>query len=142
MPRPSQDSIYVPPDPADPNVVLGLSDAYQWPPKGNGCNKDAGLKFPSNFRWVSPRPLSKSKGAAKADGKSPSNWDMCGHYFPGCIANNQTGDITDNHYYQYKKISPAQKMGGKIYSFSISWSRIYPFETVLSTRPGCSTTTR
>ncbi|CBQ73807.1 related to beta-glucosidase [Sporisorium reilianum SRZ2] len=128
VPRPSQDSIYVPPDPADPNVVLGLPDAYQWPPQGSGCNKDAGLKFPDSFRWGVATAAFQVEGAAKDDGKAPSNWDMCGHYFPGCIANNQTGDVTDNHYYQYKEdLARLKKMGGKIYSFSISWSRIYPF---------------
>ena len=103
LPRPSQDSIYVPPDPAQRTAVLGLSDAYEWPPTGSGCNKDAGLKFPKDFRWGVATAAFQVEGAAKADGKSPSNWDLCGHYYPGCIANNQTGDVTDNHYYQYRE---------------------------------------
>ncbi|KAI3479979.1 hypothetical protein L1887_57877 [Cichorium endivia] len=128
LPRPSQDSIYVPPDPAQRSVVLGLSDAYDWPPQGAACNKAGGLKFPDSFRWGVATAAFQVEGAAKADGKAPSNWDLCGHYFPGCIANNQTGDVTDNHYYQYKEdLARLKKMGGKIYSFSISWSRIFPF---------------
>ncbi|KAJ1022420.1 hypothetical protein NDA16_003409 [Ustilago loliicola] len=127
-PRPSQDSIYVPPDPAQRTTILGLSSAYEWPPSGQGCNKDAGLKFPSNFRWGVATAAFQVEGAAKADGKAPSNWDMCRHYIPSCIANNDTGDVADNHYYQYKEdLARLKKMGGKIYSFSFSWSRIFPF---------------
>lgn len=127
-PRPSQDSVYVPPDPAKPSTILGLPTAYEWPPEGQGCNKDAGLKFPSSFKWGVATAAFQVEGAAKTDGKGPSNWDMCGHYFPGCIANNGTGDVTDNHYCQYKEdLARLKKMGGKIYSFSFSWARIFPF---------------
>ncbi|KAN0061164.1 hypothetical protein ACQY0O_006899 [Thecaphora frezii] len=125
VPRPSQDSIEVPPDPSH---ILGLSDAYQWRVADPACNKAAKYKLPKDFKYGVATAAFQVEGAAKTDGKGPTNWDYCGHGFPGCIANNQTGDIADNHYYQYKEdLARIKKMGVEAYSFSFSWARIYPF---------------
>lgn len=41
---------------------------------------------------------------------------------------NQTGDIANNQYYYYKQdIARIAAMGVQAYSFSIAWSRIFPF---------------
>jgi beta-glucosidase/6-phospho-beta-glucosidase/beta-galactosidase len=44
------------------------------------------------------------------------------------VSTNDTGDITDNQYYLYKQdIARIAALGTKVYSFSISWSRIFPY---------------
>jgi beta-glucosidase len=44
------------------------------------------------------------------------------------IVDNYTADVTDNNYYMYKDdIARVAAMGVKVYSFSISWSRVFPF---------------
>ena len=44
------------------------------------------------------------------------------------MLNNVTADVTDNNYYMYKDdIARIAALGVKVYSFSLSWSRILPF---------------
>jgi beta-glucosidase/6-phospho-beta-glucosidase/beta-galactosidase len=64
----------------------------------------------------------------KAEGRGPSIWDVLSHRVPNYVVTNETGDIADNNYYQYKQdIARIAALGIKTYSFSLSWSRILPF---------------
>jgi hypothetical protein len=44
------------------------------------------------------------EGAWKEDGKGESIWDRFAHT-PGKIHNNATGDVADDHYHRYPKVS-------------------------------------
>jgi len=85
------------------------------------------LKLPEGFRYGVATAATQVEGAVKAGGRGPSNWDWaCHNYLPFC--NNQTPDVTINHYYQYKRdIQRAKAMGVNTLSFSVAWPRIYPF---------------
>ncbi|EPQ26450.1 uncharacterized protein PFL1_06098 [Pseudozyma flocculosa PF-1] len=134
QPRPSQDDIAVPPSPSN---LLGLSDASQWPVTDPAVNKARKYKLPKDFKYGVASAAFQVEGAAKADGKGPSQWDFCGHVTKGCIANNQTGDVTDNHYYKFKEdMARIVKMGVDSYSFSFAWSRILPFGNGPVNQPG------
>jgi beta-glucosidase len=48
--------------------------------------------------------------------------------FPGFIADNTTADVGDLQYYLYKEdIARLTALGANAYSFSLFWTRIYPF---------------
>ncbi|PSR90668.1 glycoside hydrolase superfamily [Coniella lustricola] len=83
--------------------------------------------FPKDF-WLGVAGAAyQIEGAVKDDGRGPSIWDKLTRV-PGYTVANQTGDIADNNYYFYKQdIARIAAMGINTYSFSISWSRIYPF---------------
>ncbi|KAJ4288395.1 hypothetical protein N0V90_011630 [Kalmusia sp. IMI 367209] len=91
-------------------------------------------------------PLIRSRGAVKAEGRAPSIWDVLSHRVPNYVVTNETGDVANNNYYQYKEdveldetssgyamlitsqdIARIAALGLNTYSFSISWSRILPF---------------
>jgi beta-glucosidase len=68
------------------------------------------------------------EGAANADGKGPSVWDLIPHRWVNSISDNTTADIGPNSYYYYKVDNARlQNLGIPTYSFSISWSRVFPF---------------
>jgi beta-glucosidase/6-phospho-beta-glucosidase/beta-galactosidase len=68
------------------------------------------------------------EGGANADGKGPSVWDLIPHRWTNSIADNTTGDVSANSYYYYKTDSSRlQALGIPAYSFSIGWSRVFPF---------------
>lgn len=122
-PRPDQDEIAVPDDPRN---ILGLPTGFSAVDDGVGVRK--GLKLPRSFKYGVASAAFQVEGAAKADGKGPSQWDFCGHAIAGCIANNDTGDVADNHYYLYKRdLARLKRMGVDTYSFSFSWPRVFPF---------------
>lgn len=67
------------------------------------------------------------EGAVKDEGRGPSVWDKLVRV-PGYTAANETADIADNNYYLYKQdIARIAAMGINTYSFSISWTRLFPF---------------
>ncbi|GME32098.1 Glycoside hydrolase family 1 [Neofusicoccum parvum] len=84
--------------------------------------------FPSDFWWGVSSASYQVEGAAKDEGKGPSIWDVFAHRVNGYITTNETGDVSDNEYYLYKEdIARIAAMGVKVYSFSISWARVFPF---------------
>lgn len=84
------------------------------------------MKFPSNFKWGAATASYQIEGAATADGKGPSIWDIFSHT-PGKIANNENGDIACDHFNKFKEdIAILKELGIKNYRFSISWPRIIP----------------
>jgi hypothetical protein len=60
-------------------------------------------KFPSGFWWGVASAAYQVEGAAKAEGRGPSIWDVLLHRVTGYTTANQTGDVADNQYYLYKQ---------------------------------------
>src|SRR5262245_7209239 len=65
--------------------------------------------------------------AEKEDGKGESIWDRY-EQTPGKNANNDTGDVANDHYDRYKDDVALMKreLGANAYRFSIAWPRIFP----------------
>jgi beta-glucosidase len=83
-------------------------------------------KFPADFLWGVATASYQIEGSPNADGKGKSIWDTYSH-IPGNMKNNDTGDISIDHYRRYKEdILLMKDMGVKAYRFSISWPRIFP----------------
>lgn len=90
--------------------------------------KNQSWSFPKGFWWGVASAAYQVEGAAKAEGRGPSIWDVLTHRVTGFTVSNDTGDIANNHYYLYKQdIARIAALGVKVYSFSISWSRVFPF---------------
>lgn len=84
------------------------------------------LSFPKGFRWGVATAAYQIEGAANADGKGPSIWDVYAHT-PGKMANGDTGDVAIDHYHRYREdIQTIRGLGANAYRFSISWPRIFP----------------
>ena len=84
---------------------------------------------PSSRRASSGAPPPASyqiEGAAAADGKGPSIWDMfCKK--PGAIWKDQSGDVACDHYHRYKEdVAIMKSLGIKAYRLSVSWPRVLP----------------
>lgn len=82
--------------------------------------------FPKDFIWGAAAASYQVEGAATADGKGLSVWDMfCRR--PGNIVENQTGDVACDHYHRYAEDARRMgTMGLKAYRLSISWPRVLP----------------
>lgn len=61
--------------------------------------------FPRGFWRGVAGSAFQTEGAVKAEGRGPSIWDVLTRV-PGYIKNNETGDVADNHYFQYKQGNP------------------------------------
>lgn len=100
---------------------------------------DSDYPFPADFIYGAAGSASQCEGAIADAGKSPSFMDMVATIFgilgagaagslaspSGNIASNY---VTNEHFYLYKQdIERLASMGLKHYSFSIPWSRIFPF---------------
>jgi beta-glucosidase len=84
------------------------------------------VDFPPNFVWGAATAAYQIEGAAKADGRGPSIWDVFSHT-PGKTANGDNGDVACDHYYRYKDdVALMHNIGLNGYRFSISWPRIQP----------------
>lgn len=67
------------------------------------ATKNESWSFPKDFYLGVAGAAFQIEGAAKADGKGPSTWDVNMHRVPEFASDNSTGDITDNNYYLYKQ---------------------------------------
>ncbi|WVW84118.1 hypothetical protein I302_106147 [Kwoniella bestiolae CBS 10118] len=84
-------------------------------------------QFPEGFLFGWATAAQQWEGAVKDGGKGPTVWDWTAR-FPGFIADNTTSDVGDLGYYLYKQdIARLSALGGNVYSFSLFWTRIYPF---------------
>src|SRR5712671_2665297 len=83
-------------------------------------------RFPSDFLFGTATAAYQVEGAAKADGRGPSIWDVFSHT-PGKTAHGDTGDVADDQYHLYKHdVQLMKQLGVKAYRFSVSWSRVFP----------------
>jgi beta-glucosidase len=87
---------------------------------------ESGKVFPAGFNFGVSTSSYQVEGAWLADGKGMSIWDTYSHT-PGMIANGDTGDVANEHYYKFKEdFALMAKYGIKHYRFSIPWNRILP----------------
>ncbi|WWD17113.1 hypothetical protein CI109_101550 [Kwoniella shandongensis] len=84
-------------------------------------------KFPKDFLFGWATAAQQWEGAVKDGGKGPTVWDWASR-FPGFIVDNTTSDVGDLGYYLYKQdLARLAALGGNVYSFSMFWTRIFPF---------------
>ncbi|NJR51527.1 MAG: beta-glucosidase [Leptolyngbyaceae cyanobacterium CSU_1_3] len=83
-------------------------------------------QFPASFQWGAATAAYQIEGAAQADGRKPSVWDVFSTKW-GRTRNRDTGAIACNHYHLYKQdVKLMAELGIKHYRFSISWCRVVP----------------
>ncbi|CAG9858751.1 unnamed protein product [Phyllotreta striolata] len=84
-------------------------------------------RFPKDFLFGTATSAYQIEGAWNADGKSESMWDNYVHNTPGFVADNSSGDVACNSYYQWRDdVNILKEMGVNHYRFSIAWARILP----------------
>lgn len=84
------------------------------------------LSFPRNFVWGVATSAYQIEGAATADGRSPSIWDVFSHT-PGKTLHGHTGDVACDHYHRWPEdVAIMRDLGLHAYRFSVSWPRILP----------------
>lgn len=79
--------------------------------------------FPKGFTWGAATASYQIEGAARADGRQPSIWDVfCAE--PGRIADGTSGEVACGHYERYRDdVAMMARMGLQAYRFSIAWPR-------------------
>lgn len=84
------------------------------------------MEFPENFAWGVAAAAYQIEGAAEADGKGASVWDMfCKQ--PGKVLDGHSGDVACDHYRRYREdVAMMKNLGVRNYRFSISWPRVMP----------------
>jgi beta-glucosidase len=84
------------------------------------------VRFPENFAWGAATASYQIEGAASADGKGPSVWDVFCRQ-AGRVWNGQSGDVACDHYRRYREdVGLMSEIGLRAYRFSISWPRVLP----------------
>ena len=84
------------------------------------------LHFPQGFVWGSATAAYQIEGAARADGRLPSIWDVfC--QVPGKVRNGETGEVACDHYHRMPEdLDLMAALGLPSYRFSVSWPRVIP----------------
>jgi len=91
--------------------------------KAQSAPPPGGLVFPDDFLFGVASAAYQIEGAWNADGKGESIWDRWSHQGRGEV----TGDVVTDHYHRYPDdIALLQRLGVKVYRFSIAWTRIFP----------------
>lgn len=87
------------------------------------------MAFPQNFLWGGGTSAYQIEGAATADGKGLSVWDVfCQR--ENAVWDRHTGEVACDHYHRYAEdIALFKQMGLQAYRFSISWTRVLPAGT-------------
>lgn len=67
------------------------------------ASKNESWKFPAGFFWGVASAAYQVEGAAQAEGRGPSIWDVLTHRATYLTISNDTGDVGDNQYYLYKQ---------------------------------------
>lgn len=82
--------------------------------------------FPRDFVWGVAAAAAQVEGAAEADGKGLSIWDVFSRK-PGAIANGDTPAVACDHYHRYREdLDLMASLGLKHYRLSLSWPRLMP----------------
>ena len=82
--------------------------------------------FPSDFMWGVATSAFQIEGAAQADGKGPSIWDVFCEQ-AGVIADGSNGRVACDHYHRLDEdLALIASLGVNAYRFSISWPRVQP----------------
>jgi len=85
--------------PPPPLYYSPFPTGQQWPMEP----KNESWSFPKGFFWGVAGAAYQIEGAAKAEGRGPSDWDVLSHRVTDFVTNNYTADISDNNYYMYKE---------------------------------------
>ncbi|KAF2442889.1 glycoside hydrolase family 1 protein [Karstenula rhodostoma CBS 690.94] len=88
------------------SVILPLPLYYPSLPTGQQVPlraKNESWKFPKNFWYSDAGAAYQIEVAAKAESRVPSIWDVLSHRVPSYVVTNETGDVANNNYYQYKE---------------------------------------
>lgn len=81
-------------------------------------------QFPANFRFGTATASIQIEGAVKADGRTPSIWDTFAAQ-PGNIKNGDSLEVACDHYHRLDEdLDLLGDLGGNVYRFSFSWTRI------------------
>jgi len=84
------------------------------------------LRFPDGFLWGAATSAYQIEGAASEDGRGVSIWDTYART-PGCVVNDDTGDVAADHYHRYlDDIALMRELGLSAYRFSVAWPRVQP----------------
>ncbi len=87
------------------------------------------ITFPEGFIWGIASSAYQVEGAWNEDGKGISIWDTFVHT-PGKIVNDETGDVSIDHYHRYKEDAAMMaELNLRHYRFSTAWTRILPAGT-------------
>jgi beta-glucosidase len=96
----------------------------------------ANTGFPEQFAWGAAGASYQIEGAAAADGKGPSTWDMFCRK-PGAIWRGESGDIACDHYHRYREdVALMRRIGLGAYRLSVSWPRVLPHGVGPVNQPG------
>jgi beta-glucosidase len=76
--------------------------------------------------WGAAASSYQIEGAAQAEGKGPSIWDVyCQQR--GAIRHSDTGEVACDHFHRFREdVGLMQQMGLQAYRLSISWPRVIP----------------
>lgn len=82
--------------------------------------------FPDHFLWGAAAASYQVEGAATADGKGKSVWDMfCER--PGAVFEQHSGVTACDHYHLYQEdVGLMAELGLHAYRLSLSWPRLFP----------------
>ena len=82
--------------------------------------------LPAGFRFGTATAAAQVEGAADADGRGPSIWDVFAAE-PGRIRGGDTPAVACDHYHRFREdAAMLGELGVDEYRFSISWSRVLP----------------
>ena len=81
-------------------------------------------RFPAEFTWGVSTAAYQIEGAAGADGRGPSIWDVFCRT-PGNVARGDHGDVACDHYHRFREdVALVRGLGVGAYRFSVAWPRI------------------
>jgi beta-glucosidase len=84
------------------------------------------MSFEANFLWGAASSSYQIEGAATADGKGLSIWDLFSHT-EGRTWQGQTADVACDHYHRFAEdVALMREIGLRSYRFSICWPRVLP----------------
>ena len=82
--------------------------------------------LPPGFRWGTATAAAQVEGAATADGRGPSIWDVFAAE-PGRVRGGDTPAVACDHYHRFREdAAMLGELGVDEYRFSLSWSRVLP----------------